>query len=260
MRSLVVLIFNILGNIRIQSAEKVTSLKSQQNSSIKKLGFFYILSRISYLLALTVVTYYLAILYGFRILSLEFYFTLAIAIFSTFFAISYRRLNQLKSLMTGLLLAAAVAMVSGPILFDGVCQLEMNMMEGFSTSFSRKLTLSEACPVGIPCHVYATLSENTSEAVFINFQTNIKHSKSTICYNKAGGSAETGNFTEDYCVPTQVTSLKGVEWIGLRNVHSVYISELLPFTVYEIRIYYDGKLQKEELYRTLPLSAGELCV
>ena len=43
-----------------------------------------------------------------------------------------------------------------------------------------------------------------------------------------------------------------IESTGARNVHTVYIRDLSPDTEYRLEIFYDGKLQYESVYRTLP--------
>lgn len=154
----------------------------------------------------------------------------------------------------------AVVLVTGfgPVLFGDMCQAYLfypNRRSEYliTSSFTRQFSLPEACPPGSPCHVYATLPENTSDSVFINFQTNIIHNESKVCFAQ-DNSTETryhGN-----CFPTKIFSLKGVEKIGQRNIHSAYLFGMLPDTFYSIQIYYDDKLQAEEKYRTLPLDTS----
>jgi hypothetical protein len=116
----------------------------------------------------------------------------------------------------------------------------------FTTSLTRQLTLPEACPIGRPCHIYATLPENTSDSVFINYHTNILYKESNTCYTLESSGKET-------CFPTKVIAFDGVEKAGQRSVHSAYLYDMLPDTLYTIRIYYEDKLQAEEKYHTLPI-------
>ena len=53
-----------------------------------------------------------------------------------------------------------------------------------STGFSRRFglhRLHEICPVGPPCHIYATIPEDATHAAFINIHTN-KAVKSILVY------------------------------------------------------------------------------
>lgn len=143
-------------------------------------------------------------------------------------------------------------------MFGGMCQAYLFFKTGtwdylITTSFTRQFTLPEACPVGRPCHVYATLPEDTSESVFINFQTNIAHKESKVCYSLPADHSS----KSESCFLTKVYALKGVEKIGQRNIHSAYLYDMLPDTLYKIKIYYDDQLQAEDQYHTLPLNTSE---
>ena len=47
------------------------------------------------------------------------------------------------------------------------------------------LTLDDMCPVGPPCHVYATLPQDTAHDVFINVHTNKAHRKVYVLFDTA---------------------------------------------------------------------------
>ena len=257
---------NYLGNRMIPATRNSPLLQPAQNRRTKTLSPLHLLSSISALLTFVVIAYYLSILQGFGLISMQLYYSLAIATFSSYFIMCFSYVRRSGILLVLSSLVTAVVILSGPVIFGGICQIQATFENGvsgfiFSTSLTREYTLPEACPVGPPCHVYATLPENASDSVFINFHTNIKHPHAVVCYNTSITSSTKRELEQrdpaDICIQTHVNDFKAVEWIGQRLVHSVYLFDLTPDTIYRINIYYDGTLQKEEIYQTLPLNSSQ---
>ncbi|EAS06851.1 metallophosphoesterase (macronuclear) [Tetrahymena thermophila SB210] len=131
-----------------------------------------------------------------------------------------------------------------------------NELLGFqiNTQFTRIFQLNDSCPPGPPCHLYATLPENTANDVFINIHTNKAINNVTVYYD-----------LEEYYLNNKTAQLRNqqssvlfeldyVESKGQRNVHSALISGLTPKTKYVIQIKYagDDTVQATHFYRTLP--------
>lgn len=144
-----------------------------------------------------------------------------------------------------------------PLFFMGTCISFYNkvgfiQIDGFSlsTELSRAFLFNDACPKGSPCHVYATLPEDASTSVFINAHTNVAYDSIVVNWD-----------TEEYYISNdelrfsadsysfQPENLERKAW---RNVHSALLTAMEPDTVYVIQIVYDGKVQYQDLYRTLP--------
>lgn len=125
--------------------------------------------------------------------------------------------------------------------------LYLNFYGSINTKMTRYFQLKEACPPGPPCHIYATLPENSSSSVFINFHTNKQIKEAFIFY-----SEQNSILTEKNSQQSTLFDINNIEKNGERNVHSVLLNNLKPNTKYIISIYYDGKVQISKVYKTLP--------
>jgi len=119
-----------------------------------------------------------------------------------------------------------------------------------STSILRWFQLNEFCPVGKPCHVYATLPEDTATSVIINAHTNVAYDILTIKYDVELNYI----FSKEmrYSVNTTAIEIEGTDKVGERKVHSAYLSNLIPNTMYSIAILYGNETIYETRYKTFP--------
>lgn len=143
-----------------------------------------------------------------------------------------------------------------PFLFENSCVTFHNPKIGFSlgsadlsTKITRQTSENEKCPAGVPCHVYATLPENTTNSVFLNFHTNQKH-----------GDAQVFNDSLDHYLVQKTLRYKinvkrfdpELESIGSRYVYSALITDLQPNSSYVFGIFYDNTYQTIKFYNTMP--------
>mmetsp|Transcript_1813 Transcript_1813/g.1708 ORF Transcript_1813/g.1708 Transcript_1813/m.1708 type:complete len:171 (-) Transcript_1813:542-1054(-) len=94
----------------------------------------------------------------------------------------------MKAKNNRLILIAALSFI-WPFLLMGIClgffDTRIGIIKGtlsISTSVSRFFDLKEACPPGPPCHVYATLPEDSATSVFINAHTNTEYEEVYVRY------------------------------------------------------------------------------
>lgn len=152
--------------------------------------------------------------------------------------------------------------VFAPLLFpyflDGMCVSFFNTLEGgmtvakdtnANTAFTRRLFMDPACPIGSPCQVYATLPEDTSTGVILNFHTHASISSILIDYDEKTHYEKNG-FLEKTAI-SQAT-IVSPDSIGKRAVHHVYLKGLKPDTTYIFEAEYLGKIQYTGVYKTLP--------
>ena len=144
-----------------------------------------------------------------------------------------------------------------PFFFENTCISLFNPPIGFyfgdyldvSTKITRSISENYKCPTGPPCHVYATLPENATTSVFINFHTNIKYNEPVVQWDDL-------TFYEHFGVlrykafPQKFTP--ELEKIGERNVFSALINNMTENNSYAIGIFYEGQIQTLKIYRTLP--------
>lgn len=144
------------------------------------------------------------------------------------------------------------------LLFTGFCVSSYQDYVGpifgtasLSSSFSRYFQLPEFCPPGPPCHIYATLPEDTARSVFINVHTHDSYDVIGIEYELENSSSFN---TEREVKSSKSTSFKvaGTDRSGRRKLHHFYLDNLQPDTMYKLRIVYDGGVQAVANYRTLP--------
>lgn len=114
----------------------------------------------------------------------------------------------------------------------------------------RYFTMSELCPVGPPCQLYATLTEDAATSVIINAHTHQSYERLLLQYDVKSFVEKNEKFR--YAVETEVFQPFYSESIGKRNVHSVQITDLSPETYYTMRLVHEGKVIKEFTYKTLP--------
>lgn len=119
-----------------------------------------------------------------------------------------------------------------------------------SSTLSRYFQLQDACPPGPPCHVYATLPEDATTAVFINAHTNVEHENVVITYDTKDHFTATRQLR--YNVNANTMKLDYLEQRGRRAVHSALVDQLTPETTYVMQIIYDDKVHYTFDYVTLP--------
>jgi len=118
-----------------------------------------------------------------------------------------------------------------------------------STALTRAITLDPACPPGKPCHVYATVPEDTATSAFINIHVHYDVTDITFKYDTVVYYEAEKEYREDAkSVHKQLT----FDTVGSRTVHSVLLTELTPDTLYKFEIVYDKKTQYTGVYKTLP--------
>lgn len=164
------------------------------------------------------------------------------------------RTSYRKGLFAILLLAFGVAfsMTGGCIAFyEEYVGLRIEIITtSLSSTLSRYIQLSDACPPGPPCHIYATLPEDPSTSVFINLHTNIEYENIQIAYDEQDYFSSNRNlrFTQN----ATTIKLDYIEQRGRRSVHSALLSGLTQDTEYVIQIKYEGMTQATVNYITLP--------
>jgi hypothetical protein len=119
-----------------------------------------------------------------------------------------------------------------------------------STTLSRYFQLADICPPGKPCHIYATLPEDATTAVFINLHTNIKHENIAVLYDTKDYYEANHNLR--YSQGAATIKLDYLEQRGRRAVHSALLDGLTPETRYFVQIKYDGVIYSSFDYVTLP--------
>jgi len=164
--------------------------------------------------------------------------------------ITTKLFNVRFSLVVGLALVSSFTM---PLLTAGTCMNYFNegygtkiQGLGMSTRLTRYFELDTVCPQGKICHLYATLPEDSATGVILNVHTGSDVSSITVGYKEDG---------DDQPITKQVVSqsyLIDLEGKGDRYMHSAYLSNLSPNTTYYFEVSYNGKVQKNGTYLTLP--------
>jgi hypothetical protein len=119
----------------------------------------------------------------------------------------------------------------------------------FSSRLIRSFTVEKVCPPGPPCHVYATLPSNTSEAVFINAHTDYDVDSVTVAYDRL--DYYNANASLRYNAVSSTYKLD-FEDKGRRAVHTTLLYNLEPETEYYYQIIYDNTTYFSSNYKTLP--------
>ena len=121
---------------------------------------------------------------------------------------------------------------------------------GVSTRFSRYFQLNTVCPEGQVCQLYTTLAEDAATSFILNVHTGTDVSSIVIKYDlDTQGTLEKSVTAQSYFVD--------LEERGARYVHSAYIENLEPNTLYKFEVFYNDKVQKTGTYRTLPTEKME---
>ena len=149
-----------------------------------------------------------------------------------------------------------------PFFFENTCISLFNPPIGFyfadyidiSTKMTRSISENYKCPSGPPCHIYATLPENATTGVFINFHTNIEHNDAVVLWDDLP-------FYDHFATLKYTSHPKKfrpqLEAKGERNVYSALIDNMTANSSYAIGIYYDGKIQALKIYKTMPGAIGD---
>jgi len=168
-----------------------------------------------------------------------------------------RKVKPINSFYTKLTIFFTIFDILLHLLFTGFCVSSYQDYVGpifgtasLSSTFTRYFQLPEFCPPGPPCHVYATLPEDTATSVFINVHTNEKYNVIGIEYELDHSSYE----SERDVKSQNSTSFKvaGTDRNGRRKLHHFYLDNLVPDSTYNLRIVYDGIVQHRTVYKTLP--------
>jgi len=116
---------------------------------------------------------------------------------------------------------------------------------GMSTRFTRYFEYDTVCKSGQICHLYATLPEESSTGVIMNVQTG-----ADVKTLEVGFGYET-----DKVITYKVTAQSfyvDLESKGERWMHSAYFTGLDPNTKYYFEVSFNGKVQRNGTYWTLP--------
>jgi len=155
-----------------------------------------------------------------------------------------------------LLFALAIFM---PLATAGLCISTFSDKYGYywlevrrvSSTFTRWFDIKKVCPPGAPCHIYTTVPEDTATGFFLNVHTHTDVQEITVLYQERESYETDGPDMKEK--KGEMYNFKGVEELGKRNVHSVYIDGLKEGTEYYLEIYYeDGIKYAEKYYKTLP--------
>ena len=149
-----------------------------------------------------------------------------------------------------------------PFFFENTCISLFNPPIGFyfadyidiSTKITRQITEGYKCPAGPPCHVYATLPENATTGVFINFHTNTDYDSASVFWDELPFYQHFGVLK--YSAEAQ-KHIPELENRGARHVFSALIDNMTANTSYAIGIKYDGQYQTIKFYNTFPDYMGD---
>lgn len=149
-----------------------------------------------------------------------------------------------------------------PFFFQNTCISLFNPPIGFhfadyidiSTKITRSISENYKCPTGPPCHVYATLPENATTSVFINFHTNVEHNDAVVQWDDLPFYEHFG-VLKYTAIPKKF--VPKLEAKGERNVYAALIDNMTANSSYAIGIYYGGKIQTLKIYRTFPNNLSE---
>ena len=198
--------------------------------------------------------------WGFNILSFWVSVLLGILILSVRFlwALFYHNMIKNRPWMIAMGTFIIVYSFGASIFLEGSSRVYNNdtyaiIGHEISTRLIRQWQLPTMCPPGPPCHVYATLAEDTATSVFINAQTSLVHANVSFCWQPANVSLRTNGSLS--CANSTRFDLTNVEPKGQRSTHSVYIGNLTADTLYEIQIiYFDSDMDKlSEKYDFVPM-------
>jgi len=156
---------------------------------------------------------------------------------------------------TILLFSLAIFM---PLATSGLCISTFSDKYGYywlevrrvSSTFTRWFDIEKVCPPGAPCHIYTTVPEDTATAFFLNVHTHVDVKEITVFYQERESYEKVGPDMKEK--QGEMYEFKGVEELGKRSVHSVYINGLKEGTEYYLEVHYDGKKWAEKYYKTLP--------
>ena len=174
------------------------------------------------------------------------------------------KLQQQRSPVALYLLLAALVGYSVvlPVVSCGMCICFYNPSIGIplpgdaslSTWLMRYLTLPDACPEGVPCHIYLTLPEDSAHNVFLNCHTATSQTRVSVHYGLQPDLLINA-------VGMKGFELKGLERKGDRMVHSVLLGNLTANTQYYFSLEYEaGVFSPVHWFQTLPEAGSEVPV
>jgi len=120
----------------------------------------------------------------------------------------------------------------------------------YSSTFTRWLTISKACPPGPPCQAYVTLPTEATNSIFLNVHTHVDVQEVKIYYDTQEKIKKSA-FPRLSASAVRITP-DGMDFIGERNIFSALLTNLSPNTTYYIGVYYNNKIQKTYTYLSLP--------
>lgn len=140
--------------------------------------------------------------------------------------------------------------------FSGTCVALHNDAAPFgivNTKFSINTKMmrsmyGDSCPPGPPCHFFAILPENSSSTVLVHLHTNNEIESIHFALN--------GSSNQEFISDQQVYKIRNIEKGGQRNIHIVLVDGLLPDTYYNFTVSYNGFLQANYTYLTMPLNTS----
>jgi hypothetical protein len=136
---------------------------------------------------------------------------------------------------------------------------EIASMASVSTRMSRAATMSQQCPPGKPCHVFATLPEDTDTAVFINVQAHVDVTSITFKYDTEAYYLSHNKNLAQTGQPVAYV-FDQLEKLGARTQHSVLLTSLTPNTRYVFEVTYGGEVQYTGIYKTLPSATDPITI
>lgn len=156
------------------------------------------------------------------------------------------------------MIVATIFSFGVPLMTTGMCVTFFNTSYGignsyihFSSKFTRYLELNTVCPQGQICHIYATLPEDSSTSVFINVHTGNDINTLQINYDTLANHQASPKAVLNYSA-TPSSYYTDLETRGDRYVHSTYLGNLTNNTMYYFEVVYNGEVQGNGTYMTLP--------
>lgn len=111
----------------------------------------------------------------------------------------------------------------------------------------RSLAKKDSCPPGPPCHFFAMLAEDGSSTVLLHVHTHNDVQAIQVGVQTLIAGASQGVISDQQMYP-----IRNIEKGGQRNIHIALIDGLSPDSSYNISVSYNGAVQANYTYITLP--------
>lgn len=185
--------------------------------------------------------------YGFRLLGFWEAVALSIMILSIRYLVDLYFYGMAKNPSYMIIVGIFITLlaIGSSIAHEGCCNMVYEDQYGiyggsFSTRLIREWQVPIMCPPGPPCHVYATLPEDSSTSVFITAQTSKVHTDVLICVQPTDSTNITASSDPNIttCVTPKRFTIPNIEPTGQRYIYSAYIGNLSAETLYQIQVVY----------------------